>query len=89
MLSGETSVVNLLMQGISMVGAGLILCAFFGLQRGWWRSDARGYLWVNLVGAMLLAVVAVWDRRVGFVLLEGAWAGVSATSLVRTLPDRP
>lgn len=74
---------DLVMQGVSLVGAALILGAYLGLQLDRWSSDASGYLWANLLGALLLAVVALWDRRIGFVLLEAAWAGVSVRSLLR------
>jgi hypothetical protein len=69
-------------QVVSLVGAVLILVAFVALQRGWSRSDSPGYLWANLTGSSLLAAVAIWDRRLGFVVLEVAWAAVSFWSIV-------
>lgn len=74
---------NLWVQAISLLGAGLVLVAFVALQRGRWRSDASAYLWANFVGALLLSAVAIWDRRAGFVVLEAAWAAVSLASIVR------
>ena len=58
----------MLIQGVSLLGAGLILVAFIALQQKAWRIDSRSYLWANLVGSLFLTVVAVWDRRIGFVL---------------------
>jgi hypothetical protein len=75
---------NVLIQGVSLLGAGLILVAFIALQQKVWRSDSSPYLWANLFGSLLLTVVAVWDRRVGFVLLESVWAAVSLWSIVRS-----
>jgi len=74
---------NLLVQLISMIGMVLILLAFIGLQRAWWTSTQRSYLWYNLLGSILLTVVALWDRRIGFIILEGVWAIVSAVALAR------
>jgi hypothetical protein len=74
---------NVLVQILSLGGAGLILLAFFSLQRSWWKSHGRLYLWANLVGAALLTVVAVYDRRAGFIVLEVTWALVSAWGLLK------
>ncbi len=73
---------NLFIQILSLLGAGMILVAFFFLQRGRWSSDHRLYLWANLLGAALLTVVAVWDRRAGFIVLEASWAVVSLWSII-------
>ncbi len=81
---------NLATQVVSVVGAVLILGAFVALQRGRWRSHSPPYLWSNFVGATLLALVATWDRQVGFILLEGAWAALALLSLLgRSPPPAP
>ncbi len=76
---------SILIQVVSLVGAGLILLAYFRSQRGFWAQHDRAYLWCNLMGATLLTVVAVWDRRIGFIVLEAAWVWVSLASLRRTI----
>ena len=43
---------QLLVQLVSLVGAALILTAFIGLQRKWWRAQSPGYLWANFLGAL-------------------------------------
>lgn len=80
---------NFLVQVVSLLGALLILGAFFTLQRGWWTAHDSGYLWANCIGATLLTAVAVWDRRLGFIVLEGAWALVALMSIVRGPPRDP
>ena len=77
---------SLVVQAVSIVGAALILGAFFALQRGWWTATGRAYLWLNLLGAALLTFVAAWDRRIGFIVLETAWAIIAAVGLVRVRP---
>lgn len=72
-------------QLIQIVGAMLILAAFAGAQFG--RLDQRSvsYLVLNLIGSAILAVLAAVDGQLGFLLLEGVWAIVSAWSLGREL----
>jgi hypothetical protein len=40
------------------------------------------YLWLNLGGSFVLAVDAWHEQQWGFLLLEAAWAVVSAKGLV-------
>ena len=74
---------NWILQVLSLVGACLVLGAYVALQQRWWSSTGSAYLWANLIGALLLTVVASIDRRIGFVVLEATWALVSFGSLVR------
>ena len=70
---------------LQLVGAVLILAAFLAGQfRGWSPSSVR-YLVLNLLGAGLLAGVALLGQDWGFLLLEGVWAVTSAVSLARVL----
>ncbi len=73
---------NVLIQLASLFGAGIVLVAYLMLQRRKWSDRAGVYLWFNLVGATLLIIVALWDRRAGFVILEFTWAGISLWSIV-------
>jgi orotate phosphoribosyltransferase len=68
---------------IELLGALLVLLAFWANARGKWGRDTPVYLLVNLAGAVFLGVVALALRRWGFVLLEIAWAGVSLAGLLR------
>lgn len=70
-------------QLVQVVGAVLILVAFALAQFGRMRPDSALYLWLNLVGSAILAVLAALGPNWGFLLLEGAWALVSAWSLYR------
>lgn len=68
-------------QVIQVVGALLILTAFAAVQFERMRPDSRTYLALNLVGSIVLAVLAVHGALWGFALLESVWAIVSARGL--------
>ena len=68
-------------QLIQIIGALIILGAFAGSQLGEMPTDSRRYLVLNVVGSVILAILAVVEGQIGFLLLEGVWAAVSAWSL--------
>jgi hypothetical protein len=70
-------------QLIQIAGAVLILLAFAALQLGRTTAASKPYLILNLVGSVVLAALAVHEEQLGFLLLEGVWAIVSAWSLWR------
>ena len=73
----------MLFQVVSIVGAGLILGAYVAIQRSWTSTSSVSYNVSNLLGALLLAWVAIVDRRIGFILLEAVWAIVTIPPLLR------
>lgn len=72
-------------QLIQVVGALLILAGFAAVQFDRMRPDSRVYLTLNLLGSIILAVLAYVESQWGFLLLEGVWAIVSAWGLVSAL----
>ena len=76
-------------QVVQIAGALMILAGYAGLQAGRISAISRTYLWLNLIGSVILAVLAVAEEQWGFVLLEGVWSLVSAWSLVQVLRGRP
>ena len=78
----------MVMQVISVVGALMVLIAYGLIQAGTWRELDAGYLALNIVGSLLLGIVAIEDRRVGFVLLEFAWAGIALVGVARAIRAR-
>ena len=75
----------MLLQIISILGALAILVAFTANQLGWINPSQFSYTLANFVGAAILTVVAIVDRQIGFVLLQGAWTLVSLVGMVAIL----
>jgi hypothetical protein len=78
-----------MVQVVSLVGAALILGAYVGAQLGRVQSGQPAYNAMNLVGSVLLTYVALVDQRIGFIVLEGAWAAVSLYALWRGRTHEP
>ncbi len=74
-----------MLQIISIFGALAVLGAFAANQLGWINPSQLSYTLANFVGAAILTVVAIVDRQMGFVLLQGVWALVSLVGLVAIL----
>ena len=73
----------MLYQVVSVVGATLILLAYYANQKHWTKPDDPLYNILNLAGAGLLGWIAVVDQRLGFILLEALWAAVAVPPLLR------
>jgi hypothetical protein len=71
-------------QAISIVGAAMILAAYGANQAGWLDRTRPLYSTLNLVGSVVLAVIAWRAGQWGFLLLEGTWALISIPPLLRT-----
>ena len=72
-------------QIVQVVGALLILTAFAAAQFHYLDQDSTSYLVLNLIGSVILAVLAWFESQWGFLLLESVWAVVSAIGLVKAL----
>ena len=70
-------------QIVQVAGALLILSAFAGAQFNRLSPQSRLYLWLNFVGALILALLAYVEKQWGFLLLEVVWTMVSAWGLVK------
>ena len=71
------------LQALSLVGALLVLGAFGLVNTGRTRPQDHMYIAMNFFGAGFLAWVAIADGRIGFILLESAWAVFSLVPLFR------
>lgn len=70
---------------LQIAGALLVLAPFAALQLNRLSSGSTLYLWPNLLGASLLAAIALVEAQWGFLLLEGCWAAVAGRSLLRRI----
>jgi hypothetical protein len=75
-------------QVVQIVGALLILVAFAGAQVGRLDQRSLSYLWLNLIGSVVLAALAYHEQQWGFLMLEFVWALVSAWSLTQVSRGR-
>jgi fluoride ion exporter CrcB/FEX len=73
----------MLIQAVSVFGAVMVLIAYAMIQSGIWRELDSGYLALNIVGSLLLGIVAIVERQIGFILLEFTWAGLGAWGVAR------
>jgi hypothetical protein len=70
-------------QLVQILASLLILAAFMLAQRGVLSQASRVYLWLNVAGSAVLAVLALHERQLGFLLLEASWALVSLGGLLK------
>jgi hypothetical protein len=75
-------------QILSLIGAGLLLGAY-ALQTARDGAHKTTYILMNLFGSMALTVTAVVNNQIGFIILEGIWAIISAVSLFKVLKQKP
>ncbi len=73
----------MLHQIVSLVGALLILASYGANQLDLTGPHDRIYNVANFVGSSLLLWVAIEDWRMGFILLETAWALMSLPHMIR------
>jgi hypothetical protein len=78
-----TTLYDVIVQTVSLLGSLLILGAFVGGQLRKLAPSDLSYVLPNLAGSCLLAVVAMLEKQWGFLLLEGVWALVSLWSAVQ------
>jgi hypothetical protein len=71
------------MQLYSFAGALMILIAYAGHQSGKMSHRSAAYNLLNAAGSAILGYVAFFPFKLGFVVLEFAWVGISIWALFR------
>ena len=74
---------------LEFTGAILILVPFAMLQARRMSPHSTAYLWLNLIGSVVLAYVAWSERQWGFLLIQVVWALVAAWGLSPWRRARP
>ncbi|WP_037570073.1 CBU_0592 family membrane protein [Phaeacidiphilus oryzae] len=75
-------------QLVQILGSLLVLIPFMLAQADRMNTRSKVYLVLNLIGSGAMAVDALITFQWGFLLLEGAWAIVSALGLAQVLRGR-
>lgn len=76
-------------QLVQVIGALFILSAFAAAQFRLLDQSSYTYLILNLVGSVVLTVLAWFERQWGFLLLEFVWALVSAWGILARWRGKP
>ena len=72
-------------QILSGIGALFILIAYVGHQMKWMDAKRWPYNFLNIIGAAILAYVAIRPFQVGFAVMEVTWTCVSIWALWKAL----
>jgi hypothetical protein len=67
-----------------VVGAALIIAAYFANQSGWLRSDDWRFPATNLLGAVLIFASLFVQWNFPSAVIEGFWIAISIYGLVRS-----
>jgi hypothetical protein len=76
------------LQQVSLLGAVLQLAVYALMQLGRLSTQSYHYQLANVIGSLLMTVVATVNREYGFILLEGVWCLTSVIGLGRLVRSR-
>lgn len=66
-----------------LLGVGLVLLAFFGLQAGRLRGEGIVYQLMNLIGASLVMVSLFYAFNLSAFVIQIAWIAISLYGIAR------
>ena len=72
-------------QLLSLLGAVMQLLAYALMQLGRLPSASYPYQLANVIGSLLMTIVATINREYGFILMEAVWCFTSAYGLIRLM----
>ena len=73
---------------IGVLGAGIVLLAFFMNQTHRWKDDDLIYDIANFVGGVLLVIYSVLLKSWPFLILNSIWSIVSARDIYLSLYNK-
>ena len=73
---------------IGVVGVSMILLAFYLNSSDRLKTGSLSFILLNLIGASLACLAAVLINYLPFIILEGVWALVSLSALIKYLKNR-
>lgn len=73
---------------VGIVGVILTLMAYYLLNMNKVTSTDMAYVWLNLIGSILLLYSLLFHWNLSSVLIEIAWISISLLGLVRALKAR-
>ena len=73
---------------VGVVGAAIVLGAYFGLQSGRLAGDGVAFQVANILGAGAIALSLVYKFNLGAMVIEVSWIAISLYGLWRGLSRR-
>jgi hypothetical protein len=74
---------NLAIEAVGWIGAGLILLAYLLLSAGRLQARSPAYQGMNLAGAIAFVINSGWNGAIPSAALNVVWAGIALFALVR------
>lgn len=78
----------MLMLIIGIFGMVLVLVAFLGAQKGYFKKEDLSYDLINFVGSLLLVIYAIDGKSWPFVILNSIWGLYSLIDIFKDLKNK-
>ncbi len=72
-------------QVAGLLGAVMVLLAYFMMHAGILKNTTYFFILLNLCGGFLLFIASAVTGQLGLIFLEGTWTAISAYALVKRL----
>lgn len=79
---------SILLEGLGWAGTVTFLVAYWGVSSGKLKADGLLYQWMNLGGAIAIALSVFPKRAWPAFALEVVWGAIALTTLIRILNKR-